>query len=185
MKMSKEEGVSWGKILIIAGLALLSAVLILQNSKRIGLPELKTIVFSGEEEEVEEEEVEEGGIESFKDCVEAGYEVSETIPAQCSVPGGETFTQPVSNIEPNFSKTGVLMKDNPGLVPGVWYLSYEAPGQPGLKIQLDFHAKSTCSVEGSDQDCSQLDENLVGERATVGGVEAGNKVWVHTLRVGE
>ncbi|WP_366535671.1 hypothetical protein, partial [Streptococcus pneumoniae] len=32
----------------------------------------------------------------------------------------------------NFIHDGVVLKDNPGFTPGVWYLSYEEPGSPGL-----------------------------------------------------
>lgn len=40
--------------------------------------------------------------------------------------------------EVNFRQTGNLFKDNPGVSPGVWYLSYGEPGKPGLKVELQF-----------------------------------------------
>ena len=39
-----------------------------------------------------------------------------------------------------FAHDGVVIKDNPGFKPGVWYLSYEEPGSPGLSVALDLNA---------------------------------------------
>lgn len=39
----------------------------------------------------------------------------------------------------NFDHEGVVIKDNPGFKPGVWFLSYEMPGSPGLSVELDLN----------------------------------------------
>ena len=40
-------------------------------------------------------------IESFDDCVAAGYPIMESNPRQCSVPGDQTFTEKVVNVDVN------------------------------------------------------------------------------------
>ncbi len=47
-----------------------------------------------------------------------------------------TYVSNVSDI--NFSKDGNLAKDNPGYMPGVWYLVYDEPGSPASSVQLQF-----------------------------------------------
>ena len=76
---------------------------------------------------------------------------------------------PAQNSEANFIYEGNLLRDNPGLIPGVWYLSYEQPGQPGLSVQLRFQ---------------QADPDLqVGQRVRVEGVQNNNLVDVMSLEV--
>ena len=48
-----------------------------------------------------------------------------------------------------FFAEGNLVKDNPGLVSGVWHLVYEEPGFPGLSIPLSFDEASVCTAAGS------------------------------------
>ena len=72
--------------------------------------------------------------------------------------------------ETNFSHDGVVLKDNPGLKPGVWFLSYEQPGSPGLSVELNLN-----SVEASRISLSQ------GERVHVEGTLYGNVVAVRTI----
>lgn len=50
----------------------------------------------------------------------------------------------------DFEETGTLTRNSPGLTPGVWYLLYEAPGQPGLTMRLSFDDDSRC-FDGTDR----------------------------------
>lgn len=64
----------------------------------------------------------------------------------------------------NFEATGNVIKDNPGLIPGTWYLSYETPGRPALTFRLSF--------QGGEPPLFQ------GERVTVHGFEENNTLVV-------
>lgn len=78
-----------------------------------------------------------------------------------------------------FAHEGNLIKDNPGLEPGVWYLSYEEPGAPGLSAPLIFDDTSRCGGEGMLKIC---DISFVqGERVRVEGTKEGTAVRVTTL----
>ncbi len=48
-------------------------------------------------------------------------------------------TPPISTVD-NFVHDGVVIKDNPGFKPGVWFLSYEEPGSSGLSVELDLNS---------------------------------------------
>lgn len=79
-----------------------------------------------------------------------------------------------------FVHEGNLVKDNPGLEPGVWYLSYEEPGSPGLSVPLLFDHDSRCGIEGMLQVCNiSFDQ---GERVRIEGRQEGNAMRVQTLR---
>jgi hypothetical protein len=55
-----------------------------------------------------------------------------------------------------FNKIGHLVKDNPGLKPGVWFLVYEAPGAPALTQELSFDIESVCSANGRTGKCPDI-----------------------------
>jgi len=80
---------------------------------------------------------------------------------------------------PDFSKEGNLIKDNPGLTPGVWYLSYESSGAPALAKKLQFDAQSKCGAVGELKTCDQLFSQ--GQQARVEGVENGDTIQIQTL----
>lgn len=80
----------------------------------------------------------------------------------------------------DFSKTGNLIRNNPGFEPDVWFLSYEEPGKPGLNARLELADCSSCTVSGVATPCEELAlEN--GTRVTVTGVTEENGVLVRTL----
>lgn len=56
----------------------------------------------------------------------------------------------------NFEETGHLVKDNPGLKLGVWYLIYEAPGAPALTVELFFDDNSYCVYNGVQGECPDV-----------------------------
>ncbi|MFA7286808.1 MAG: Gmad2 immunoglobulin-like domain-containing protein [Patescibacteria group bacterium] len=79
--------------------------------------------------------------------------------------------QPINSINKlgeAFQQEGNLVKDGPGFKPGVWYLIYEAPGQPGLSVELSFDANSTCVILEKSSAC-QLSDLQIGDRAAVEG----------------
>lgn len=77
----------------------------------------------------------------------------------------------------NFTETGHLVKDNPGLKAGVWYLVYEKPGAPALTTELSFDGKSECAYNGQAGTCP--DVLLPSSALTkVEGVETGDVVRV-------
>jgi hypothetical protein len=60
-----------------------------------------------------------------------------------------------TEIQTNFSETGNLVKDNPGLNPGVWYLVYEKPRTPALNAEIKFNEDSLCQIGAVSQSCQQ------------------------------
>lgn len=78
-----------------------------------------------------------------------------------------------------FEKTGALMRDNPGLEPNTWYLSYEEPGAPGLTAALVFTAESRCGSVGSLMQCRGSFNP--GQRVRIVGFMHNGTVSVHAL----
>lgn len=76
----------------------------------------------------------------------------------------------------NFSKTGNLVINNPGMESGVWYLIYEVPGSPASTAKLSFDAKSVCKNQSNS--CLDL---IVGERVSIKGIEEGERVAVREI----
>jgi len=73
----------------------------------------------------------------------------------------------------NFSETGNLVKDNPGLKPGVWYLVYEKPGSPALSTEIKFSEDSVCKIGTISQPCQQIALGNGDRAVTVGWVVDG------------
>lgn len=61
-----------------------------------------------------------------------------------------------TEVQTNFSETGNLVKDNPGLKPGVWYLLYEKPGAPALNVEIKLNEDSICQIGASSEPCQQV-----------------------------
>ncbi len=79
----------------------------------------------------------------------------------------------------SFVHEGNLLKDNPGFEPGVWYLSYEEAGAPGLAVKLVFDGESRCGSEGMLKVCDiSFDQ---GERVHIEGIKENDVVRVTTL----
>lgn len=85
---------------------------------------------------------------------------------------------PTSTI--SFEKTGVLIRNNPGMKQGVWFLNYEEPGAPGLSVELAFNNNSNCTVGGVTVTCGEVDVPN-GTRATLKGSVAQTVVTVGSL----
>ena len=78
-----------------------------------------------------------------------------------------------------FAHEGNLVKDNPGLVAGVWHLVYEEPGSPARTVPLVFDHDSRCGSESMLMMCNISFEQ--GERVRIEGVIAGDAVRVQKL----
>lgn len=78
----------------------------------------------------------------------------------------------------NFSRTGNLVINNPGLEENTWYLIYENPGSPAKNIKLSFDNKSFCKNQSNS--CLDL---VIGDRVSIKGVEANGEVLVRELEV--
>lgn len=81
----------------------------------------------------------------------------------------------------SFEQVGNVTKNAPGMIEEVWYLVYEAPGQPALSKQLEFNTASTCILETEKSPCDE-DELELGMRAKVfGAITTTDTVLVHRL----
>lgn len=99
--------------------------------------------------------------------------------AEYSVTGGAVTLDRFENFEESFNRSGNLMKDNPGLEPGVWYLSYETAGTPGLSAKLSFPEHATCTV--TDGSSCAIKELKQGDRVRVMGDMNGDTVTVRRI----
>jgi len=80
----------------------------------------------------------------------------------------------------DFSKIGVLVRNNPGLEKDVWHLIYEEPGKPALTMPLTFADCSICQILDAPEACESLSlEN--GTRVSVTGISGDGDVLVKTL----
>lgn len=85
---------------------------------------------------------------------------------------------PTGAVEP-FVKEGNLIRNNPGLDAGAWYLSYEESGSPARLAQLAFTRRSTCGRDGVYTVCDMSFEQ--GERVRVEGLRTRDLVEVTRL----
>lgn len=99
--------------------------------------------------------------------------------AEYSVTGGAVTLDRFENFEESFNRSGNLMKDNPGLTPGVWYLSYETAGAPGLSTKLSFPEHATCTV--TDGSSCAIKDLVQGDRVRVMGDMNGDIVTIRRI----
>ena len=82
----------------------------------------------------------------------------------------------------DFSQEGDLIKDNPGLEKGKWYLVYKIPGEPAKNVQLRLPSNSLCAEKGFAKKCSEV--NLkAGMHVNIQGNVKGDKVDVIYLTI--
>ena len=81
--------------------------------------------------------------------------------------------------ESAFIAEGNLVKDNSGMVSGVWYLVYEEPGFAALSVPLTFNAESVCGVGSDLRRCDM--SFLPGDRVLIEGVRTDDRVLVRKL----
>ncbi len=87
----------------------------------------------------------------------------------------------------DFSASGVIVFNNPGLKPDVPYLIYEEPGAPALTKELVFDPLSACVAETGATPCVlmsvTLDIPFGGKRVIVEGVtQSDGAILVRKLR---
>ncbi len=110
--------------------------------------------------------------------------VRESYPAQAEADRIEVRDEeyPAPTAAADFSVTGNLLRDNPGLPPGVWHVSYEAPGQPGLVQPLIITEESRCEIDDIIGSCDSA-QLTPGDRVSIEGTETEDGVLVQWLRV--
>ncbi|MDO9445928.1 MAG: hypothetical protein Q7K37_11485 [Dehalococcoidia bacterium] len=101
-------------------------------------------------------------------------------PTASTSPSPTVAEPPAPTPQIDFERTGNLVRDNPGLPPGVWFLLYEEPGAPALTAELEFAAESSCVAEAQVIPCDALEP---GSRVVVAGVQSGQRVRVVRLDV--
>lgn len=84
----------------------------------------------------------------------------------------------------NFSETGNIAKNNPGLKPNAWYLIYEQPGAAALNVELSFDENSFCQINSVSQPCL-ITTFSNGDKIEVTGRETDNLVIVKNLIVNQ
>ena len=130
--------------------------------------------FSDEPKIIDEEKVEEdsnivGADRDEHGCIgSAGYRWCEGD-EKCFRPWEE-----VCESEINFSKSGVTVKNLPGLKSDQWYLLYEEPGKPALNAELQFDTESLCGNEERKTMCMLLSISDYG-------MKNGGKVEIHGI----
>ncbi len=78
------------------------------------------------------------------------------------------------------TRTGVLVRDNPGMPPGRWFLLYEEPGRPALTLELGITSATRCLEDTKVARCDAL---VPGTRVRVEGALARDRLEVTTLEV--
>ncbi len=71
----------------------------------------------------------------------------------------------------NFSHNGNLVRNNPGMSPGVWYIAFEEPGNPARLTQLSFTQNSLCSTSHTQSVPCDLSSFVQGQQALVEGTQ--------------
>lgn len=82
----------------------------------------------------------------------------------------------------DFSETGNLVKDNPGLKPGAWHLVYEEQGAPALYNELKFSLDSVCQIGSISESCNSVALEA-GDRVEVVGWKIDNSVIVKNMLI--
>lgn len=97
--------------------------------------------------------------------------------------GSEAVSDPDEEEVEQFTATGNLVRNNPGLEPDVWYVVYEAPGAPALTKPLRFSASSVCTDSVTSDPCT-VDNLEPGMRVHIQGhVTAQDVVQVMRLEL--
>lgn len=149
-----------------------------------GFSEKPTIVSDEiREKELNDEDLESdllGGDRDEHNCIQsAGYRWCE---------GSEKCIRPweeVCESEINFSESGTVVKNLPGLKKDKLYLIHERAGQPGLKTELIFDAESLCGNDEDKISCMLLSVSDYGfnngRKIKVRGVVADGAVRVREV----
>ncbi|MFA5087303.1 MAG: hypothetical protein WC470_03325 [Candidatus Paceibacterota bacterium] len=108
------------------------------------------------------------------------YDLAGKNVAQAPTISENNQTQTSAEPGENFFKTGNLVKDNPGMEAGVWYLVYEAPGAPALQIKLQVD-KAICDLGSQPIACEQALKQ--GRLVTITGEIENNVVIASKIHI--
>ncbi len=86
----------------------------------------------------------------------------------------------LSNSKIDFREKGNLVKNNPGMEIGTWYLVYEKPGESALNKKLIFSSESKCAYEAVTKLCYET-QMVKGDRVFVAGATEENGINVRTI----
>ena len=89
-------------------------------------------------------------------------------------------TSTIPNTTVNFQVDGILVRNNPGLVPNVWHIVTEQPGTPAVVYMLQFNSTSDCTINREKTDCTTLSIDN-GMRVHVTGNKTDTTIHVATL----
>ena len=92
-----------------------------------------------------------------------------------------TVSEPTPRLD--FTATGTLVHNNPGLNANAWFLIYEKPGTGGLLTRLNFIDTSRCTPLGKRAVTCAPETLTDGMRVTVQGTEMADMVRVASLIV--
>lgn len=111
---------------------------------------------------------------SFSSIVRAGIVLPMVFLAACA-PARVVRTFDVE-------ETGTLMRNTPGLTPGVWYISYEETGEPAFTKRLSFAENAECIVRGQRSACprSIFEQDLL---VTVRGTDENGGILVEEMEI--
>jgi hypothetical protein len=124
---------------------------------------------------------EEGGSSDETATVTATMSSTPTVSTSPSPSPSPTIAEPPTPApQIDFERTGNLVRDNPGLPPGLWFLLCEQPGAAALTVELEFAAESSCVSEAQAIACDALEP---GSRVVVAGVLSEERVRVVRLEV--
>jgi hypothetical protein len=82
------------------------------------------------------------------------------------------------SLEDDFAKTGNLIQPDTG--EAFWHLSYEEPGNPGLKASLIFGDESRC-INGAVESICDTEKFEPGQRVEVSGKKIADSVMVSAM----
>lgn len=105
-----------------------------------------------------------------------------TVRATYTMEGKEVRVLSFTEFEDSFQQVGNLIKDNPGLLPGVWYISFDSPGAPAQAVALSFETPTLCTIAKDGTPCP-TPILTAGVRVRILGNTAGETVTVRRMEI--
>jgi hypothetical protein len=92
--------------------------------------------------------------------------------------GSVTQNDPVYD----FTASGSLVRNMPGLTPGVWYLQYDKDGQTDLTTRLSFDDETIC-IDSQQESACERNVFEQGLQVTIEGNNEGGGVLVREMSI--
>jgi hypothetical protein len=73
-------------------------------------------------------------------------------PRETNAPTDEPIEESQNEVG-TFNEVGNIVKDNPGMEPGLWYVVYEQAGSPAVSKVLEFLPTSICVQNAGNNPC--------------------------------